>query len=58
MTRPLIYLQQGWRPHGPGKCRCYICGGISSTNALARAKHICKPPAKLKPATTPASERK
>lgn len=35
------YIKEGWRPHGPGKCRCPNCGAIVSTNALARSKHRC-----------------
>ena len=38
------YLKEGWRPHGPGRCRCADCGAICSTNALARASHVCPTP--------------
>ena len=38
------WLRDGWRPAGPGFCRCPKCGDKVSTNALARAKHRCKTP--------------
>ena len=37
------FIKEGWKPHGPGKCRCPRCGGIASTNAMARARHVCPP---------------
>lgn len=37
------YVKEGWRPHGPGLCRCPNCGAVISTNALARARHACPP---------------
>jgi hypothetical protein len=37
------FLKEGWRPHGPGKCVCPNCGSICSTNAMARARHVCPP---------------
>jgi hypothetical protein len=43
MSRLPQYLKEGWRQHGPGQCRCPKCGAVISTNALARAKHVCKP---------------
>lgn len=35
------YIKDGWRRHGPGRCRCPVCGTVTSTNALARARHKC-----------------
>jgi hypothetical protein len=52
MTQQLQYLKEGWRPHGPGKCRCPHCGEVTSTNALARARHVCKPRVKPNRTTT------
>jgi hypothetical protein len=43
MSRLPEYIKDGWRPHGPGRCRCPKCGAAVSTNALARARHVCKP---------------
>jgi len=40
MARPQ-YLQQGWRPNGPGRCICPHCRTTVSTNAMARARHRC-----------------
>jgi hypothetical protein len=37
------FLKEGWKPHGPGKCKCPRCGAITSTNAMARARHFCAP---------------
>lgn len=35
------YIKEGWRPHGPGLCRCPDCGTLVTTNALGRAQHKC-----------------
>lgn len=43
-----VWRREGWAPSGPGFCRCPKCGARVSTNALARARHTCKP----KPAPT------
>jgi len=37
------FIKEGWKQHGPGKCRCPNCGSICSTNAMARARHVCPP---------------
>lgn len=34
------YILEGFRPHGPGMCRCR-CGKVMSTNAFVRSKHEC-----------------
>lgn len=39
MARLPEYILEGWRPAGPGGCRCPKCGATVSTNALARASH-------------------
>jgi hypothetical protein len=38
------WRREGWRPAGPGQCRCPDCGTAVSTNAFARATHkrVCK----------------
>ena len=38
------YIREGWRPNGPGNCRCPKCGATVTTNALGRASHrqACK----------------
>lgn len=41
MTSPQ-YIKEGWRPAGPGRCKCPNCGASVSTNALARARHTCR----------------
>lgn len=38
MKRP-EYQREGWRPAGPGGCRCPKCGATVTTNALGRASH-------------------
>lgn len=44
------YIKEGWRPAGPGLCRCPHCRAIVTTNALGRARHVCPEPAPEKPA--------
>lgn len=39
MARLPEYIREGWRPAGPGGCRCPKCGATVSTNALGRASH-------------------
>lgn len=43
MSKLPQYIKQGWRPHGPSRCRCPRCGASVSTNALARSRHECPP---------------
>lgn len=38
-----VYIREGWRPAGPGHCRCPKCGAIVTTNALGRSMHRCPP---------------
>lgn len=39
MSRLPQYIRQGWRPAGPGGCRCPHCGASVTTNALGRESH-------------------
>ena len=39
MSRIPTYQQEGWRPAGPGGCRCPKCGQTVTTNALGRDSH-------------------
>jgi len=44
MSRAPVWLREGWRPAGPGHCKCPKCGAVVSTNAFARTRHVCPPP--------------
>lgn len=39
MSKLPEWRREGWRPAGPGACRCPDCGTTVPTNALARASH-------------------
>lgn len=41
MSKLPQYIKEGWRPAGPGLCKCPNCRAIVSTNALGRARHTC-----------------
>lgn len=45
MSRRPEYLRDGFRPAGPGGCRCPHCGATVTTNALGRASHLRACPA-------------
>lgn len=39
MAKLPSYISEGWRPNGPGNCRCPDCSATVTTNALGRAAH-------------------